>query len=174
MQISHSIQTWGPALGVASVALFVLYALWLRWGARIHSREARFEMREPFYLVGRTDLIMQQWGGELVIHDLKTRKSARIYPSDKLQLALYALLVRASTGRRVASYAVIRIAMQGRSHELRHVELNIPDNELIMLYEKFCAKAASPMAARMTAAPYMCRQCGFNGRGCQGKNTSKK
>lgn len=118
---------------------------------------------------GRPDLIMQEWGGKLVIHDLKTRKGERVYDSDKLQLALYALLVSKATGRSVAAWAVVRAQAPGRPHKLLKVPLDIPLRELESLRERFQAAAISPLAARMTAAPHLCKLCGFRSKQCPGR-----
>lgn len=144
------------------------YVGWLRLGRRIHSRETLFETSRPFPLAGRPDLIMQEWGGLLVIHDLKTRKTARIYASDQLQLSLYALLVRRSTGRAVAPYGYIRLLVGGRV-ELSRVALVATEPELERLYSAFMSKAAAPESARLSAPAYLCRNCGFKGRQCPGK-----
>lgn len=144
------------------------YCAWLRLGARIHSREQMFHMSTPFPLVGRLDLVMQEWGGTLVVHDLKTRKSAKIYPSDKLQLELYALLLRQATGRRVASHGYIRLQVAGKM-ELRKVELGSDAASLLRLYDSFMQKANDPASANMTAPPYMCAHCGFRGNECVGR-----
>lgn len=162
----------GPGwLVVAGVSLLGIYIVWLRWGARIHSRERAFHMHSPFPLMGRPDLVMQEWGGSLVVHDLKTRPTARVYPSDKLQLALYALLLRKATGRKVANYAVVRLVTRS-GMDLRRVELDIGEAQLEALHEAFARAAAHPPLARMTAKPFLCRRCGFNGKGCPGKSPS--
>ena len=146
----------------------VIYMLWLRLGARVHSRENMFEISLPFPLIGRPDLIMQEWGGTLVIHDLKTRKSARIYESDQLQLSLYALLVRRATGRQVAKYGYIRLWVGGKV-TLSKVVLTRNDKMLESLYSDFVSKALDPGSAQLSAPAYLCRHCGFNGRQCRGK-----
>lgn len=157
-----------PAMALA-VAFFVAWLAWRRFGARIYARERSFEMSFPFSMGGRPDLIMQEWGGRLVIHDLKTRKAERVYDSDKLQLALYALLVAKATGRSVAGWAVVRVQAPGRSAKLVKVPLNIPLRELQSLRERFAAAAISPLAARMTAAPHLCKLCGFRSKQCPGR-----
>lgn len=158
----------GPAIIVAAT-IFVAWLAWLRFGARIYAREKSFEMRLPFTMGGRPDLIMQEWGGKLVIHDLKTRKGARVYDSDKLQLALYALLVAKATGRSVAAWAVVRVQVPGQRPRLLKVPLDIPLAELESLRERFAAAAISPLAARMTAAPHLCKLCGFRSKQCPGR-----
>lgn len=156
------------------VALACAWLAWGRFGARIYARERHFEMRRPFALGGRPDLIMQEWGGLLVIHDLKTRKADRVYPSDRLQLALYALLVARATGRKVAPWAVVRVLVPGRVPELRRVELDATSEDLQALSDRFMACAAHPQAARLTAAPYLCKQCGFQGKECPGKSPGRR
>lgn len=169
LQWAHAQQV-RPGMFIAGLIAggFILYVLWLRFARRVHSRETLFEMRSPFPLVGRPDLIMQEWGGLLVIHDLKTRKTARLYASDQLQLSLYALLLRRSTGRKVAPYGYIRLFVDG-SLALSKVDLNRNDKALEDLYASFVSKADAPGSARLTAPAYLCRNCGFKGRQCIGK-----
>jgi CRISPR-associated exonuclease Cas4 len=157
----------GVPLGLALAGVCAWLA-WSRFGARIYARERSFEMRFPFALGGRPDLIMQEWGGLLVVHDLKTRSTDRVYDSDRLQLELYALMVRRATGRKVASWAVSRVSVGGNSRS-RRVELRATEEELTSLAERYAALSAAPLAARMTARPWLCERCGFRGKECPGK-----
>ena len=158
---------WG--VGAAAAA----WMGWLRFGARVHSRELALEMRHPFALGGRLDLVMQEWGGTLVVHDLKTRKSDRVYDSDRLQLELYALLLRQATGRKVARWAVVRVSVEGKV-SARRVELRATSDELEDLARRYHAAAASPLSARMSAPSWMCARCGFRGKECPGKTGARR
>lgn len=160
---------WGSWFGGASLVVLLTYGVWLRFGARIHSRERAYWIDRPFPLTGRLDLVMQDWGGRLVVHDLKTRQVDKVFESDKLQLALYAFLLSRATGRNVATHAVVRIQTGNGSIKLRSVQLEIDPAHLHGLADAFLASAAQPTSARLTAVPALCRRCGFNGRGCSGK-----
>lgn len=161
--------SWVPWLGGGALALFLVYGAWLRFGARIHSRERAYWIDRPFPLSGRLDLVMQEWGGLLVVHDLKTRRVDRVFESDKLQLALYAFLLAQATGRAVASHAIVRVQAGGGPVKSRRIQLDVSPAQLQALVDAFLAAAAHPDGARLTAAPWLCRRCGFNGRGCAGK-----
>lgn len=173
MEAMSSLMAGAASLGAPAASLVcgaaVAWGAWRRWGARIYARERPFEMSSPFPLGGRPDLVMQEWGGALVIHDLKTRKNERVYDSDRLQLALYALLVRKATGRSVAPWAVVRVQVPGAKAKLVKIPLDIPAEDLAALHARFSAVAVSPLAAGMTAAPSLCRHCGFRPKHCQGR-----
>jgi drug/metabolite transporter superfamily protein YnfA len=171
VNFSHARGLFSPMIifgGVFFVAAMVY--LWKRLGRRIYSRETLLTMSTPFPLVGRPDLIMQEWGGSLVIHDLKRRKSPKLYPADQLQLSLYALLVRRSTGRSVANYGYIRL-LAGDKTLLSRVELMRDDQRLLDLYAAFQTKADYPASALPNGPAYLCRGCGFKGRQCRGNDS---
>lgn len=146
-----------------------LFALWTRFLPRIYSREKMYGIDIPFSLCGKPDLIMQELGGLLVIHDHKTRKSSRVYDSDVLQLSLYAILVAGATGRKVADYGVIR-AIDPRGGLVRHRVPLIKDARLHSLHDRFMAVASQPAAAKRNGPHYLCKQCGFHGRECPGRS----
>lgn len=147
----------------------VLLVVWARYFPRIFSRENLYAIDLPFPLMGRPDLIMQEWGGGLVIHDLKNRKSNRIYPSDRLQLSLYAVLVSASTKRKVASYGIVRVNVDGEVKKVR-VDLEQDYSKLLALYERFISMVHFPESAKLTSSAYLCKNCGFKNNGCPGRS----
>jgi hypothetical protein len=110
---------------------------------------------------------LQNWGGELVVHDLKTRKSSKVYDSDRLQLNLYAFLLRAATGRKVANHAYVRVLSKNGT-SLVKVDLTMTPDEICNLSERYFLAASNPNMAKLTNMPWLCKNCGFNGRDCQG------
>jgi CRISPR/Cas system-associated exonuclease Cas4 (RecB family) len=147
---------------VASVGL-----IWARLGARIFCREKAFKIYSPIALYGRPDLVMQNWGGELVVHDLKTRKTSKVYESDRLQLNLYAYLIGVATGRKVAKHAVVRVASKS-GVVLIKIDLTMSAEAICMLAERYRQTVDNPRIASLTSLPWLCKNCGFNGRDCSG------
>ena len=152
----------------AGAAALILWQLYLRFGFRIHSRERLYSLSGSMPLIGRPDLVMQEWGGLLVCHDLKTRKADRVYESDVLQLSLYAFLLRCAIRRKVARHAYVRVSQNGLTR-LHKVDLTWSDEDLLSLYNRFYQCKTLPSLAQMTAKPYYCKSCGFNGVECKGK-----
>lgn len=148
----------------------VLLVIWARYFPRIFSREQLYSTDFPFPLMGRPDLIMQEWGGVLVIHDLKNRKSSKIYPSDRLQLSLYAVLVSSATKRKVASYGIVRVNVNGDVKKVR-VDLEQDYSKILALYERFISRVRFPESAKLTDSAYLCKSCGFKNNGCPGRST---
>ena len=157
------------AVGFLAAAAFA-YVAWIRFMPRIHSRERMYAMDFPFPLCGRPDLVMQEWGGGLVIHDHKTRRSARVYDSDVLQLSLYAILVSSATKRRVASHGIVR-AVDARGVETKiRVPLIGDAARLTHLHERFMEVANQPVLAQRNGPRHLCKQCGFHRKECPGSS----
>ena len=158
---------------IAYISVFVcfLWFIFLRFGARVFAREHQYVLQGDMPLIGKPDLVMQEWGGLLVCHDLKTRKKNRVYDSDVLQLSLYAFILRHATKRKVASYAYIRIKTD-QGFFLKKVELTWSDHDIVNLYNRFNLCKMNPEMAHMTAKSYFCKSCGFYGSECQGKTLS--
>jgi len=165
----HSAFEYAVPIAVIS---FVIFLLWSRFCPRIFSREQLYTTDKPFPLMGRPDLIMQEWGGWLVIHDLKSRKTSKVYPSDKLQLSLYAVLVAASTKRKVAAYGFIRTNVNGQEQKIR-VNLELDYFKLTDLYDRFVSRVNFPESAKITNSAYLCKSCGFKNNGCPGRSFNK-
>ena len=160
------LMNWKFCVLFLGVLLF-FWQMYLRFGSRIHSRELLYVLSGNLPLMGRPDLVMQEWGGLLVCHDLKTRKSNRVFESDILQLSLYAFILRQATGRRIAKYAFVRIKSD-KGFESHRVNLTWTDEDIFQLYSRFQQCQVNPFLAQMTAKSFVCKNCGFNGVECKG------
>lgn len=155
------------APGLAAAALCLAFAWWAasRFRARDFSREKPYSIHAPFPLSGVPDLVRQESGGELTIHDLKTRSRALWFESDRIQLSLYRLLVSRATGRKVKEVGYIRVRSPGKADQLLEVPL-YGEEQLVALYDRYIALLDGRESARWAKSPALCGLCGFNQKQC--------
>lgn len=153
---------WG---GCGAAVVWIAYWLWDRKREKVFCREKTFSIRKPFPLIGTPDLVMQEKGGQLSVHDLKTRNRPALYESDKIQLSLYRLLLERATGRRVSEFGVIRVRGPQGEKMLR-VKL-LPAADLEALYLRYMDLAeGSGGCAKYANNRKLCEFCGFKGKEC--------
>lgn len=156
---------WMLAGGGAMALLAIIgYIAWDRRRPKVFSREKTYSIRKPFALIGAPDLVLQKKGGLLEIQDLKTRTSARVFESDKIQLSLYRLLVERATGRKVSDEGFIRIRGAG-GERMMAVRL-MGTEELERLHQRYWDVLEGNCPARHAPAKKLCESCGFHQKQC--------
>lgn len=172
-----SASVWLYALGAASIVAG--WWVWSRFRAKDYAREKMYSIRSPFPLIGAPDLVRQVDGGELEIHDLKTRSRAVWHESDKIQLSLYKLLVERATGRSVSGKGYIRARVAGQPDRLLAIVL-YSELEMVALYDRYIALLDGREAARFAKSAALCGLCGFYKTRCfppdkpSGKSAAKE
>ena len=157
--------SWQWAIGgILAVMGASLIWYWDRTREKVWCREKTFSIRKPFPLIGAPDLVWQEKGGVLTIHDLKTRKKPVVHLSDKIQISLYKLLVEKATGRAVRNYGVVRIRNESGDRQIRIPLLE--EEELLKLYERYWDLADGKEQASCAPNPRFCDSCGFKGNKC--------
>lgn len=152
---------WIAAAACAAGAWWI----WDRFRAKDFSREKVYSINRPFPLSGIPDLVRQQDGGELAIHDLKTRARAVWFESDKIQLSLYKLLVERATGRQVSSTGYIRARLPGRQDKLLPVPL-YDEKALVALYDRYIDLLEGRRLPSHAKSKALCELCGFHQKMC--------
>lgn len=150
----------------AAVAVCVAaWWIWERLRERDFARERPYSINAPFPLSGIPDLIRQESGGELSIHDLKTRARAVWFESDKIQLSLYRMLVARATGRRVRAVGYIRARTPDGPDRLLEVPL-YDEAQMVALYDRYMALLDGRETAKFSRSSALCALCGFHQKQC--------
>lgn len=169
VQLSHK---WGPGIVIGILAGSVALAIWWRWGKRVFAVERLIVLHHPIALSGAPDLVLQRWGGELVVHDLKNREQDKVFESDAVQLSLYRFLLEKSTGRRVSDVGWIRVRRKGRAED---VELPVQlwgDDRVIDLWQRYQRMRAGA-ETKTTQHAGLCQRCSFFKKQCPGTPRAK-
>lgn len=76
--------------------------------AELYLSEQDIHMTDPVALHGRPDQVFEMSGGQLIVVDSKVRSRHRAYEDDRIQLSVYATILRYGYGRSVANYGFVR------------------------------------------------------------------
>lgn len=152
------ITQWMYLLGLG--LLGASYWFWNRFRAKDFCREKLYNISFPFPLTGAPDLVRQEDGGLLTIHDLKNRAKAVWFESDRIQLSLYKLLIERATGRKVSEKGYIRVRTNGKADQLLSVPL-YTEKQMIALYDRYMSFQAGQEQPRFCKSMALCKLCGF-------------
>ena len=172
-----------------AIALLLLAALWYlrrrtkatgkaQWEAQEQRpkilRESKLRFSEklmrcdhPVPLSGRIDQAYELPDRSLVLVDTKTRKWAKVYFSDAIQLSVYAVILRA-LGWTVQPTAYVRQTGEGR---VRYLPVSLlPTEAIVEMYHHRGRLLNDPSMASLARYPALCRTCGQRDAGhCEGQ-----
>lgn len=161
-------------LVIASIG--VLLILWRQW--HLHSgcvaatlppelrtapliyAERLFRSIGPVLITAKVDRVYQNAAGELVLLELKTRPTNRVYSSDVIELSAQRVAVMANTQMSVAEYAYVLTEMPDRRTAWHRVEL-VRAEAVMALALRRNALLAGDVDARCARSVGICRTCGF-------------
>lgn len=173
------------AFVLAPALIILLIMLWCGRRARVERypaelAHARLIMSEqdvytdyPRPLAGRPDEVYRHPNGELIPVETKTRSRTVVRAEDRVQLSVYAVLLRHSShrqlpgtpgkrGRQVASYGYVRIVTpEGTCW--RKVAL-MSEADVVRLYERRIALEGGRVRPRGASRPGVCRRCTYRER----------
>ena len=160
------------ALLVAVGALILLRSLYrsasrraeLAWrppglrDAVLRYAERTFRTHRPFPLVARVDRAYRS-AGRIVLAELKTRRLAKVYPSDILELSAQRVALEAAAGEQVSDTAYVLVLEPGGRRTVHPVRM-LGREEVTHIAQRrhaILAGATEPHPARSEA---LCRRCG--------------
>lgn len=131
-------------------------------GASLYMNEQRLKIDAPVALSGRVDQVWQARDGMLVVTDTKTRRTARVYDSDVVQLSAYAYMLRHSQDMPVHRTAYVRTPARWGSR-FTPVEL-LPDEAIEAFHARYHAVSHGLTDPRCNAGEALCNHCGHRPR----------
>lgn len=169
------------AIMIASVAGLALAAYWLAarsrtawqsteplpaelYGARLWASEKPLRCRWPVNLCGRIDQAWRTRDRRIVAVETKYRLKPTIYPADRLQLSLYAFLLRRRpwawlSRTRIASHGYVRVVTPAGVTYMQ-VQL-LTDHEAVAACDRYLDLTCRRTAPRAAASPALCRACAY-------------
>lgn len=160
-------------IGVGALAVI----LWWRWRITSGPRRARlpqelrsaclvhaerlFRSAGPVPISARVDRVYRNAAGALVLVELKTRESNRVYPSDVIELSAQRVALMAHTGDVVADYGyVVTELPDGRQMGCHRVRL-MPNGDVVALAMRRQDLLIGKAAPEPACSPGLCRKCAF-------------
>ena len=122
--------------------------------------ERLFRYIGPVSITAKVDRVYRNAACELVLLELKTRPTNRVYPSDVIELSAQRVAVMAQTRMSVAGYAYVLIEMLDRRTAWHRVEL-VRTEAVMALAVRRNALLAGDVDARCARSLGICRTCGF-------------
>lgn len=155
------------------LAVLLLAALLLFWGLRLRRKTGLpwapvvaqdtdgYTLDKPLFarrigLTGRPDYLLDLRGRTIPVEVKPSRRAARPYESDLIQLAAYCLLVEETSGE-APPYGLLRYAEQ----TFRLDYTSQVRDELLTLLDEMRAALQSPASTRSHDDPRRCLGCGF-------------
>lgn len=122
--------------------------------------EKTFSIRSPLTLRVRVDRVYDSGPG-LILLELKTRSSRKIYPEDIIELSVQRLTVRHSTGRDVCCHGYVLLIHPLRGTQLLHRVQLIAETEVIALVHRRARLLAGQVAPRNPPCKTRCSRCEY-------------
>jgi CRISPR-associated exonuclease Cas4 len=160
----------GVTVGLAVLLLAALLLMWglrlrrktgLPWAPVVAQDTGGYTLDKPLFarrlgLTGRPDYLLELRGRTIPVEVKPSRRAARPYESDLMQLAAYCLLVEETSGE-APPYGLLRYAEQ--TFRLDYT-FQVRD-ELLTLLDEMRAALQSPASIRSHDDPRRCLGCGF-------------
>lgn len=111
-------------------------------GGEIFLNEVNLRCKKPIPLHGRCDQVFKTKKKELVTVDTKTRKSARVYESDVIQLSAYRLMLKEKYGSqfKYPDYGYVRTCIVNEDlgiEKIKYIQVQLlDDKEMKSIYKK--------------------------------------
>lgn len=129
--------------------------------ARVVYAERLFRSSGAVSITAKVDRVYRNVAGELVLLELKTRRTPRAYPSDVIELSAQRVAVMTQTGETVATHAYVIIETpDGRRAVCNRVGL-ISEEEITALALRRQSLLARGSEARHASSPGPCKTCSF-------------
>lgn len=129
-------------------------------GSRLVFAEQSFAIRRPFKLAVRVDRVYDN-GESLLLVELKTRLTQRIYWADIIELSAQRIALRQSSARDVAGHAyVLLVHPLLRRQNLYKVEL-IPEQAIVSIASRRRLLLAGVVAPNRTTDSARCVRCEY-------------
>jgi CRISPR-associated exonuclease Cas4 len=130
--------------------------------AKLVYMEEQFRIRTPIPLVARVDRVYREADGDLVLVELKTRRSDRVYVTDVIQLSVQRMAVKGQTRRRVAAHGFVSVQTPGgtaasRAHRVKLLE----PSDVVALYRRREDIVAGRVVPKYAESSSACRACAF-------------
>lgn len=123
--------------------------------------ERLFKARSPIGLTARVDRGYRQPSGAITLVELKTRKVARPYLSDVIELSAQRVAVEAQTGERVEDCGYVLIQLSGRRGKTAHRVKLLSSADVIALAKRREAILAGKAMPQRTRFERLCERCAF-------------
>jgi CRISPR-associated exonuclease Cas4 len=160
----------GVTVGLAVLLLAALLLMWglrlrrktgLPWAPVVAQDTGGYTLDKPLFarrlgLTGRPDYLLELRGRTIPVEVKPSRRAARPYESDLMQLAAYCLLVEETSGE-APPYGLLRYAEQ----TFRLDYTSQVRDELLTLLDEMRAALQSPVSTRSHDDPRRCLGCGF-------------
>jgi len=129
--------------------------------SRLIYAERLFRAIGPVFIVARIDRVYRNAAGELVLVELKTRRSGCVYPSDVIELSAQRVALSAQTKESVAEHAYVRTeTREGQGSGWHRVQLMRPEQVTALALRRESLLTGKAVA-RGTLWPENCRTCAF-------------
>lgn len=123
--------------------------------------ERLFKSAGPVSISARVDRVYRNAAGALVLVELKTRESNRVYPSDVIELSAQRVALMAHTGDVVADYGyVVTELPDGRQMGCHRVRL-MPNGDVVALAMRRQDLLIGRATPEPACSPGLCRKCAF-------------
>jgi len=122
--------------------------------------ERSFSIRRPFQLAVRVDRVYDN-GKNLVLVELKTRRTPRVYSSDVIELSAQCVALRQNSTRDVAGHAyVLLVHPLLKTQTLYRVEL-IPEHLIVLMARRRRLLLAGAVKPARAIDPANCIRCEY-------------
>lgn len=115
-------------------------------------------------IVAKCDRAYRVKKGEIVLLELKTRQSNRLYLSDVIELSVQRFAIQMQTGECVAEHGYILIRRANIGTQSVHRVTLLSTKEVMALAGRRAGIMKRNIAARYTGAKGLCRKCAFASR----------
>jgi CRISPR/Cas system-associated exonuclease Cas4 (RecB family) len=127
--------------------------------------EKTFRTRTPIPLVARVDRAYVDIGGEIVLVELKTLRSDRVYPRDVIQLSVQKMALEGQTREKVASHGFVTVQIPKSCATPRSHRVALMDSsEIVALHGRRADVIAGRMLPRYAGSSKACKGCAFRDR----------
>lgn len=121
-------------------------------GAKCVMSEQNISVRKPTALHGRVDQVFEMKNGRWVVVDTKRRNYNRVFPSDIVQLTVYAVIL-ANNGHPVVPYGYVRLVNQAGVATYKKVTLFTADT-VVALRERYLALKYNKVSPRCSCGSH--------------------
>ena len=119
--------------------------------------ECTFRTHRPFPMVARVDRGYRS-AGRVVLAELKTRRLAKVYPSDILELSAQRVALEAAAGEQVSDTAYVLVLEPGGRRTVHPVRL-LSREEVTHIAQRRQAILAGATEPRPARSDALCRRC---------------
>ncbi len=172
---------WLSAVAAVAVLAAVLVLRWRRAAAAkgaerafrppalrdatLAHMEKLFRVRSPVSLVARVDRAYRRPDGELVLVELKTRRSDRAYATDVIQLSAQKMALEGQTGQHVADHGFVTVQRPKGTAAPRSHRVELLDaSKIAALYRRREDIIGGRLMPRYADSSSACRGCAFRSR----------